>query len=736
MTIRRAVVLSVVLALAGGASAQDCGWEWVNPTPPRADIYRLTIGAGAFVGVGAEGTIIRSTQPFQWEVMDSGVDANLFGIDWGAGVFVTVGDGAVLHSVDGEDWSTVYESAGIVLLDVEFSVSRFVVVGDGLDGYVLTSLSGIDWELAQVPWSGDADSIAGSDDGFYVAVGEEIWFSIDGLDWDYQGSVPTSPGFSGGRHDAKKVGSDLFELDRIDLGWTGSRLLWAGGSDLYSRTVDGDWKLTAELGGCPPFSDWLGLASGPGWAMASGISECPSAYFEPTVSILISTDGGANFSEPWETQLGGFPGLSRNGARWIAAGALGDVVTRLNTTNWSCDGGECSSLACADGFVDLAQGEDSWVAVGGVGLCESDLKRTSGGTAARTADGSQWEILPLPGERFRGLTFFGSEFIGVGDGWLARSSDGESWTREDFPDSAGLHAIGSGNGWVVTAGERAVLYASDDGHNWIKPFLYLTVDLDRVIWDGEQFIVLGREGTILRSTDGTNWAPARTNATADLKGAVAGENQRIAVGDGGVILASSDGEIWLPRRSGVESSLRDVTWAEDRFVAVGWDHHPSGSRPGVVLVSSDGVVWTRMSVPAEALERIRWTGSSWLAVGGERTILQADCLGAYFKIETQLLRVPAGETIDLMVRLSEEVKVDTSVSVRSSMPGRAIVPQTVTVLKDSDTVYVPVTGSSVASGVVLTLGLPEDLGGGTTTVLASVEPPQGTPRTPSGRVRP
>ena len=107
MTTRRAVGALVILILAGGASADDCGWEWVNPSPPRADILRLTHDAGAFVGVGAAGTIIRSTQPFQWKIMTSGADADLFGIDWGAGAFVAVGDGVILRSTDGDDWSTV-----------------------------------------------------------------------------------------------------------------------------------------------------------------------------------------------------------------------------------------------------------------------------------------------------------------------------------------------------------------------------------------------------------------------------------------------------------------------------------------------------------------------------------------------------------------------------------------------------------------------------------------------------
>ena len=735
-TSRRVVGTAVALVLAGGASAQDCTWEWVNPTPPRIDIYRLKHEVNAFVGVGAAGNIVRSTDGYRWEVAESDVDADLFGIDWGGGSFVAVGDGAILRSPDGYDWTAVYENSGVVLLDVEFSASRFVAVGNGLDGNFLTSPFGVEWELAPVPWGGGADSIAGSNDGFYVAVGTDIWFSPDGYAWEYQDSVPVSQSFSGESSDAKKVGSDLFELDRVDLAWTGSRLLWASGSDLWSHDLEEEWELVFVLGGCPPFSDWLGVAAGPGWALASGISICPSPYLEPTVSLMVSIDGGETFNDPWETELGGFPGLARYGSRWVAAGALGDVITSSNGATWSCQGGECSSTACADGFVDLASGDDWWVAVGGVGLCDNDLKRRAGGTAARSSDGSRWETMALPGDRFRGVAYLEPEFIGIGDYWIARSTDGTTWTTESSPEGAVLHAVGSGDGWVVTVGQGGALYASDDGLNWIEPFHLVTADLDRVVWDGEQFIVLGRGGTIMLSADVVNWTSALTNATADLKGAAAGEDRRIAVGEDGVILASTDGRVWAPRRSGVSSSLRDVTYAEDRFVAVGWDDHPDGSRPGVVLASTDGVGWTRFSMPGEALKRVRRTEDSWLVVGGDRTIMKIDCLGTLIEAETEHIHVPQGDTIDLEVRLSEDVEVDTPLIVQSSLPGQVSVPRRVMVLADSDTVFVPVTGTSVVAGAILTLSLPQSLGGGSTTILASVEPPQGTPRTPSGRVRP
>ena len=351
-----------------------------------------------------------------------------------------------------------------------------------------------------MPWSGAADSITGSNDGFYVAVGTEIWFSPDGFDWVYEDTAPATLGFASKGSQTKKTGTDLFELDRIDLAWTGSRLLWAGGSELWSREEVGKWNLVSTLGGCPPWSEWLGVVAGPGWALASGISGCPTPYLDPTVALTISIDGGQSFRDPWETELGGFPALARFGSRWVAAGALGDVVTSANGSTWDCGSGGCSALSCEDEFADLTSGEDGWTAVGGVGLCDGGLKRRAGGTSATSSNGEHWEVFSLAGDRFRGVTNTGTQYIGVGDGWLARSPDGVAWTSEGSPDASVLHSVDAGDGWVVTVGKGGALYVSDDCSNWLKPFLYVTADLDRVVWLGDQYLALGHEGTILRST--------------------------------------------------------------------------------------------------------------------------------------------------------------------------------------------------------------------------------------------
>ena len=669
VTIRWVVGVLLALVLVASASAQDCDWEWVNPSPPRADIFRLKQEANVFVGVGAAGTIIRSSDGFRWELVPSGVDGDLLGIDRGVGHFIAVGRGAILRSSSGYDWVTVYEDADAVLVDVEYSASRFVAVGAGLDGNVLTSILGLDWYLVEVPWSGAADSIAGSDDGFYVAVGREIWFSPDGFEWEFQDSAPASMAFKHEPSDAKKMGSNLFELDRIDLGWTGSRLVWAGGRELWTRLEVDKWELVSTLGGCQPFSDWLGVAAGSGWAMASGISGCPTPYLDPTVTIIISTDGGVSFRDPWETELGGFPALARYGSRWVAAGALGDVMTSGNGFDWDCPAGGCTSIACADDFVDLAQGEDVWLAVGGVGGCDADLKRRSGGTTARSGDGDHWEISEPAMDRFRGLTYTEDGFIAVGDGWIATSSNGIGWASESSPDAAVLRSVAANDGWSVAVGPGGAIYVSDDADTWGKVFLYITADLDRVSWVGDQFLVLGRDGTILRSFDSVNWSEALTSATTDLKGVAGGPETTIVVGSGGVILGSSDGEFWTARRSGVDAALRDVIWGDDRFVAVGWEDRPDGSRPAVVLASATGDRWTHFAPPGEAFERVRWTGDSWLIVGGDRTILRTECLGTLIEIDSEHLQISHGETVDMEIRLSDVVEVDTPVAVVSSCPG-------------------------------------------------------------------
>jgi hypothetical protein len=730
------LVSGVLLTCTGPVSAQSCGWDWVNPAPPRHDIYRLKQANSYFVGVGAAGTVIRSLDGEHWEIGDSTVEKDLYGIDWGAGYFVAVGDGVVLRSVNGRDWTVVDSHGGVTFLDVEFSASRFVAVGDGLDGHILTSTMGVEWELVPVPWFARSDSITGFDHGFFAAVGNEIWSSPDGFEWVYEGAVPAQIGFIDDDLGTKKVGIDLFELDRIDLAWSGSHLLWAGGSELWSQQVEREWVLVAYLDGCAIWEDWLGVIAGSGWAMASGIAGCPTPYLDPIVSLAFSTDGGESFHQPWEDEYGGFPAVARYGQQWVALGALGDLLTSANGYQWSCPHGGCTALGCADELVDVVWNGGSLLAVGGVGRCDETLERKAGGTVAKSIVGANWDVDPFDGGRFRSVTWTGLRYVGVGDGWVSRSTDGLTWSTDAFPDGAYLTSVAAGNGLLVAVGLSGALYNSSNGVTWQSPHLNLTEDIHRVVWDGDLFVAVGNNGFLYRSPDGLNWSRGLAATEANLHGAAASGEQRVAVGADGTILGSTDGLVWLPRLSGVTSHLHDVAWGDDRFVAVGWDDQPDGSRSAVVLVSADGDRWTKFDAVGEALHRSVWTESVWVAVGSDRAIITTDCLGTIIEVDNLHLQVPHEGGANLMVGLSDNAPSDIPLSVESSDPDAVSVPETVTVTRGSNQVLVRVTGHAVASNVVLTLSLPPSMGGGVTTSLVSVQPPEWTPRTPGGRRSP
>jgi hypothetical protein len=203
-----------------------------------------------------------------------------------------------------------------------------------------------------------------------------------------------------------------------------------------------------------------------------------------------------------------------------------------------------------------------------------------------------------------------------------------------------------------------------------------------------------------------------------------------------VILGSDSGEVWLPRRSGLSSTFGDVAWGDGRFVAVGWDERPDGTRPGVVVASTDGRQWTRLPALGDELRRVIWDGSGWVVAGGDRTLVRSTCLGPLLAVDRELLQIPVDETVMLELTLSEAVADDAIVEIASSHPGCVSVPATVTVLAGSDRASIPVTGLAVGDRATLTFTMEHDAGGRVLTSLAVVQPPGWTPRQLGGRVAP
>lgn len=718
-------VSTALVLVAAPAAAVDvaCPWRWVNPMPPRITLHRAAFGPGGFMAVGAGGLILASADGERWERRSSGSHSDLFGVEFAAQHWVAVGEGVVLSSRQGDDWSVSFSDPEVTLHDVEFGASHFVAVGSGLGGDVLVSSDGVAWSRVATTLPDEVHAVVWAGDAFYACSEGEIFRSANGESWIYAGAVP-------GPKD------HLFELERYDLAWAGSRLVWAGGPEAWTSPDGERWTLAVTVDGCDPFSRFVGVAGIPSGAVLSGFGACVATLLVPDAQLYTSLDGGLTWELTWQDFGGGFPALAQAPGTIVALGDGGDLLTSSDGVEWVAPGSGCSSAACADGFADVAATEGGLVAGGGVGLCDEG-RRLGGGTVAEARTGGPWSVAAVDIEPIRGIASGGPGLVAVGDGWAATSLDGHEWEVRDVPTVRPLNSVTWGGGTFVAVGDEGVLLTSADGSVWDEQWSTTSEDLERVAWDGSRFIAVGADGAILSSLDSWNWGSEPSASVAHLRGVAAGDEVAVAVGDAGTILATTAQRYWFAPVTGISAELRGVAWNGSRFAAVGLTLD-EGDAPatGVALASADGRHWTAFPIEAPALLGVAGNGSGgFVAVGEDRALLEAECVGTLAALDPQLRVARVGVPTELVISLEEVLEVDVDVDLASSEPAVVAVPAEVTVPRGSTGVAIPVEALSLGSAWVVAT-LPNGLGGGSTAALVEVGPSSVPPRRPGGRLVP
>lgn len=129
----------------GFVSVSMDGSRWLpQTTPTQVYLNAVTYAQGKFVAVGANGTILTSTNGMNWANRTTGsTSAQLRDVAYGNGLFTAIGTSSLLrYSTDGETWVTTGGSSAS-LKSVTFAKGLFVAVGD--NGAIRTSVNGIDW---------------------------------------------------------------------------------------------------------------------------------------------------------------------------------------------------------------------------------------------------------------------------------------------------------------------------------------------------------------------------------------------------------------------------------------------------------------------------------------------------------------------------------------------------------------------------------------------------------------
>jgi len=222
--------------------------------------------------------------------------------------------------------------------------------------------------------------------------------------------------------------------------------------------------------------------------------------------------------------------------------------------------------------------------------------------------------------------------VAVGeDGRIKTSKGGIKWVGRDSGTVESLNGITYGNGIFVAVGE-GVVATSSDGITWTTKS---SLTLNEVVWHNDKFYAVGKFGTILSSPDGETWSKIEIKSDESLNDIYAYENKLAVVGNDGGFYSSDDGENWTKVRISKEASLRSICWNGLKVVA--------SSDDGNIVTSMDGTNWAWVSAesstgkPGEVsgtstgllklgkgINDIQWDGECFIAVGYNGAIYSSE----------------------------------------------------------------------------------------------------------------
>lgn len=215
----------------------------------------------------------------------------------------------------------------------------------------------------------------------------------------------------------------------------------------------------------------------------------------------------------------------------------------------------------------------------------------------------------------------GSGYIYAGGTSVIRisSSSGASWAASTPALSAALYGMSYSKSTVFAVGTHGASLQWYNGSMWTQVATGLadTDTLRALAWNGSRFYVVGggSSGVISTALTPSTWT-AHAGVENPLYGIACNTaaSLPIAVGANGAIY---EGANWTQVTSGVTSTLYSIVWTGSLWVAVGAE--------GTILTSSSsqGISgWTqRTSGTSARLRHVAWTGTALVAVGDSGTVL-------------------------------------------------------------------------------------------------------------------
>ncbi len=182
--------------------------------------------------------------------------------------------------------------------------------------------------------------------------------------------------------------------------------------------------------------------------------------------------------------------------------------------------------------------------------------------------------------------------------------------------------------WVVGLASMVLSVAAASGQPWVlRQTPNGSLSYRSVAGDANECVAVGTEGVIISRKAGGPWAP-EAGTGADLNDIIRSPDEFVAVGSGGKVIrflrTTSQYGMRTSSTVGNGTTFNSIAWNGSRFMIVG--------NNGVSYRSngSSATGWGQVTTGTpKHLYCVGWTGSYWVAVGQDGTILRASSTGSW-----------------------------------------------------------------------------------------------------------
>ncbi|MEP4545247.1 MAG: hypothetical protein ABJ000_03650 [Saccharospirillum sp.] len=479
------------IAQSGFETEASQRWNWVHPLPQNYGLQAVISDGQMFHAVGTNGTYMNSPTGDNWTVRHFPADT-LAGIAWnGASTLVAVGEsglseveGLIAYSTNGgADWQPA-ELPGDPgrFSEVVWTGNNFVAVTASGD-IVAISPNGISWTVSETGEMTGIGALANQGSTLVSGGSQGAYYSEDGgATWaPVAGAISANSSIRAFEYlNGQFIGIGGYQLGGFLTSSNGAD--WSKDDDDFNYVYQGSFADSFTFSAVTQLGDHFWVSDTDG-------------------NIHRRDLDAPNWTQPVTSSLGFIASMATRNDTLLAVGTKGRLVRALAADD--IEELKKTPLGGAD-FTAMVQDDSYNILIG-----------TEDGKVWFTDDdGVNWtESTVLAGGAIEDLAFSGYGFVAVGNGFMASSPDGTTWTVRDgieLPDYPGTalpfdSVAATIDGWVAIGNNNVAVCTAVDACEYLDENTP-ALGMSQVVHDGHNYVLVNFSGGVFRSVDGLEWS--------------------------------------------------------------------------------------------------------------------------------------------------------------------------------------------------------------------------------------